>query len=297
MKLIPRFITILLATTIMAHSQVGDSSVSSESATISDAPIAARILGNIPDGTPPPIAPPKQKYQVAKQDVLSTATHQQGGRTITMRQIKPINLPQPPAPVLPAPGKLEAEFSKHVSEYHDNNPKSDIIFLGATVFRAKSSPPKTLVRYWPVGGKEITFWTTADFAYIAGGINSFEDAVGDTHTLIIGWSNVDIDRISDVKNSVGYDFEMPELPIFEKDESAFRIIGEQPTAEDLAPIQALHDIYNNQLSQLKTAFHGRERARIESEEYLKAHPPQPKDITLNFWRTEKPATEEKGGGK
>jgi hypothetical protein len=34
---------------------------------------------------------------------------------------------------------------------------------------------------------------------------------------------------------------------------------------------------------------GRECARIEREAYLKANPPQPKDITLNYWRVEKPA--------
>ena len=57
----------------------------------------------------------------------------------------------------------------------------------------------------------------------------------------------------------------------------------------MVSIQSLHDLYNSEYARLKTALEGRERARIEREAYLKANPPQPKDIVLNFWRTEKPA--------
>jgi hypothetical protein len=59
----------------------------------------------------------------------------------------------------------------------------------------------------------------------------------------------------------------------------------------------LHELYNKELTTLRTAYEGRQRARIEREEHLKENPPQPKDITLNFWRTETPATEGKGGGE
>jgi hypothetical protein len=38
-------------------------------------------------------------------------------------------------------------------------------------------------------------------------------------------------------------------------------------------IQSLHDLYNNEYARLKTAYEGRERARIEREAYLKANPP------------------------
>jgi hypothetical protein len=65
----------------------------------------------------------------------------------------------------------------------------------------------------------------------------------------------------------------------------------------LVVIQSLHDVYNRELERLRTAYEGRERARIEREEYLKPNPPQPKDITLNFWRTEKPVANGKGVSK
>jgi hypothetical protein len=80
--------------------------------------------------------------------------------------------------------------------------------------------------------------------------------------------------------------------------STFEVTGgNMPTAGELVVIQSLHDIYTSELERLKTAYAGRERARIEREEYLKANPPLPKDITLNFWRTEKPAADGKGESK
>jgi len=300
MKSSLRIIPVLLAAATLAQAQDEVSSVSSEFETAPLAePTTARILGEIPDGTPPPPAPPKPEYHVAARDVLSTATHEQGGRTITIREIKPIALPPPPPPVEITLAEPDAEFSQRLAEYREAHPKNELLFLGATVFRSKDSPPRTLVRWWPQGGRgTITFWSSADFALIAGGINSFADTAGDSHHLLMGWGNVDIDRMAELYTAAGREYDAPDLPEFTDGKATFEVIGDtEPTAEELVVIQSLHDIYNSELERLKTAYEGRERARIEREEYLKANPPQPKDITLNFWRTEKPAANGKGESK
>lgn len=256
-------------------------------------PTTARILGDIPDGTPPPPQPPKPVFIVPARDILATTTHQQGGRTITIRQIKPIALPPPPpppAPVETSAAEVDAGFSQQLAEYREKHPKSGLLFLGATVFRSKDSPPRTLVRYWPEGGREdITLWTSADFALIAGGINSFVDAADDTYYLLMGWGNVDIDHMSELRAAKGLEYDAHDMPDFPEGKATFQIVGKQPAAEDLVPIQALHDLYNSEFNRLKTAWEGRERARIEREAYIKANPPQPKNMVLNYWRTEKPA--------
>ncbi|MEX1048342.1 MAG: hypothetical protein WED15_02355, partial [Akkermansiaceae bacterium] len=264
-----------------------------KSATLAS-PAAARILGKIPDGTPPPPAPPKPEFHIPARDILSTATHEQGGRTITIRQIKPIALqppPIPPAPAKPAALELDEEFSQRLADYHGAHPRAGLLFLGATVFRSKDSPPRTLVRYWPEGtGETITFWSSADFALIAGGIQSFADSAGDTHHLLMGWSHVDIDRMSRLEAAQGREYDAPALPDLPKGKATFQIIGEAPAAEERVVIQSLHDIYNNELARLKTAHAGREKARIQRQASLKANPPRPENITLNYWRTEKPST-------
>ncbi len=290
-----RFAPLLIAAATLAYSQEEFNTAVPEPAAALTTPIAPHILGAIPDGTPPPPSPPKPEFPISRKDVLATAVHEQGGRTITIREIKPIALPPPPAEVVVA--KADEEFSQRLSEYREANPRNELLFLGATVFRPKDSPPRTLVRWWPQGSKEtITFWSSADFALIAGGINSFADSAGNNHQLMMGWGNVDIERITQLYAANGRDYDTPDLPDLTEGKATFQIEGEhQPSPDEIVVIQSLHDIYNNELERLRTAYEGRERARLEREEYLKANPPQPKDITINYWRTEKPVSGQKGG--
>ena len=259
---------------------------------------AARIIGPIRDGTPPPPQPPKPEYHIASRDVLSTKTHQQGGRTITVREIKPINLPQPPAPIQTVPTEAEREFLKQLKAYYAANPRPELLCLGATVFRSANQAPRTLVRYWLMEeGREITFWSSADFSLIAGGISSFKDTNGNTHSIFMSWSYMDGERLTKMQASRGLLYQTPEIPAFPEGKATFQIIGAAPAAEELIAIQSLHDIYNSELPRLQTAYQGREQARLQREADLKANPPQPKDITLNYWRTEKPATNTQGAAR
>jgi hypothetical protein len=298
MKIFPLVLTAVLATAVITRSQVADvgksESLTGHPGTL---PTIARILGEIPDGTPPPPDPPKPQFRIPAQDILEADTHKQGGRTITVRQIRPIALPPPPAPVETTSGKVDGEFAKRLTEYRKEHPKSGLLFLGATVFRSKASPPRTLVRYWPEGGgEEITFWSSVDFALIAGGINSFEDSAANKHYLLMGWSDVNIDRLSALRAAKGLKYNAPNMPNFPQGKATFQVIGRPPATEELAPIQALHDIYNSQFVRLKCAYEGREKARIERESYLRANPPKPKNITLNYWRVQQPAINGKEGG-
>jgi len=257
----------------------------------------SHILGKIPDGTTPPQAAPMPKLAIASQDVLQTTTHLQGGRTITIHEIKAIPLPSPPLPVLKQMNTAaDNTYSKKITEYRAAHPKSDLLIFGATVFRSSGSPARTLVRYWPQGrGESITFWSSADFALIAGGINSFVDTSADTHHIFMACSTIDIDQMTARMASKGRQYATPEMPEFPEGKVTFTVTGGQASAEDLIPIQSLHDLYDKECARLRAAYEGREQARIAREALLKAHPPQPKDITLNFWRSEKPASKEQGG--
>lgn len=250
---------------------------------------AACILGDIPDGTPPPAATPQPEFVVPAKDILQTTTHHQGGRTITLRQIKPIALPPPPAP--PATVELDPEFAARLADSREVHPSSGLLFLSAAVYRSADSPPRTLVHYWPEdGGETITFWSSADFALVSG-IHSFADTAGQTHSIIMGWGDVDIPPANNLAET-----DAPEIPTFPEGNATFQFSGKQPAAADLTTIQSLHDLYNSEHPRLLTAYQGREQARLQQEAELKAHPPKPKDITLHFWRTERPAAA-KGGAK
>ena len=66
----------------------------------------ARIPGKVWDGTPPPPSPPRVMPNVK---ILSFSVRQEGGRTITMNQVAPPDLPEPPQPA-PLPKLSEAEL-------------------------------------------------------------------------------------------------------------------------------------------------------------------------------------------
>ena len=250
---------------------------------------AARIIGNIPDGTPPLPQPPKPKFIVPARDILATTTQQQGGRTITLNRIKPIALPPPPEPAPPSADFDNAAFRERMAENRAEQPKTDLILLSATVYRSQNVPPRSLVRYWAGGkGGQIAFWSSADFALISG-IHCFSDSAATIHSLLMGWGYVDTSLMAAKFAAHGREYHAPDIPSFPDGPATFTIVGEQPADEILFSIQSLHDLYNSEYARLKTAMEGRERARIEREAYLKANPPQPKNITLNYWRVEKTA--------
>ena len=294
MKTIPLVFVAVMAITASVRSQDAPIAESPESVAT---PTTARIIGTIPDGTPPPPAAPKPEYIVPRKDILSTTSHEQGGRTITIHEIKPIDLlpPLAPAPASKMSATDESAFRARLAEYRASHPQAAMVCLGATVYRSVNSPPRTLLQYWPAGGGgPIKFWSSADFALISG-IHTFVGTDGKTRSLFLMWSNMDLDRIASRFGSGPRALQAPSIPEFPAGNATYQFVGTIPAADDLVPIQSLHDLYNREFLRLKTAYEGREQARIEREVFLKAHPPQPKDITLNYWRAEKPAAAKKGG--
>ena len=294
MKTTPLVFLATLAIAGLAHSE---DKIASESSVAATTPTTARILGTIPDGTPPPPEAPKPEYKVAPTDILQTTTLREGGRNITIQQIKPIALPPPPQPaeIAAAPSP---EFLQRLTEFRAAHPRSAIFNLGATIYQSKGQPTRTLLQLWPEGGGQpIKVWSSADFTLIAGGISSFIDTSGSTRHLMIMPSRIDIDRMTNLFASKGKTYTVPQIPTFPEGKATFQIIGEQPSPSDLTALQSLHDLYNQHHAELLSAHQGREQARFQREAELKAHPPQPRNITLNYWRVEKPATDGKGAAR
>lgn len=279
---IPLALLAALATTVLVHAQdkpTTDSPVTSTT---------ARILGEIPDGTPPPPESPKPKFIVPAKDILETTTHQQGGRTITVRKINLIPLPPPPQ-VAPPLDINDPAIQERIAEAREEHPADEFLCAGASVFRPKDSRPLSLVHTWPQGrGEPVVFWSSADFALISG-IGNFIGSDGGTRSLFLMWGVSEIETRTALQNELGP--ESPQIPDFPAGKATFHIVSGNPGKQTLASIQSLHDLYNSEYDRLKTACEGRERAQREHEAELKANPPKPKDIILNYWRTEKPAAE------
>lgn len=112
--------------------------------------------------------------------------------------------------------------------------------------------------------------------------------------MLLMWSVMEIDRINAFQQKFSRQFTEPDIPEFPPGKATFIITEGKASPQTLASIQSLHDIYNKDYERLKSTYEGRQRAQFLREAELTANPPQPKDITLNYWRIEPTA---KGDGQ
>ena len=110
------------------------------------APTTARVIGDLPDGTPPPPEPPKPAFIVASKDILDTQIHEQGGRKITVQKINPSALPPPPMAEPPL-DKTDPAVQARLAAFRAKYPRNEFIRIGATVYHAQDSTTRTLVTY------------------------------------------------------------------------------------------------------------------------------------------------------
>ncbi len=279
---------VLLASTALLRSEIEPT-----------APLSPPILLNeIPDGSPASEPAPVPEYEVKPSDILESRSVEQDGRTITIQEIKPIDLPPPPEenpdPPLPV---ATPDFSERLAEFRAQRKAISTLHLSAKVYRFPANATRSLVTCWPGGtGVRFTFWSSADFSLIAGGIQTFADTAGRTHQLFMSWGIADEARLQAAALRRGVPYNPPSPPVFQTGPATFQVVGETPAPEALVPIQSLHALYNEKKAELHAAYQSREHARLQKEEELRLNPPQPQDITLNYWRTEAPAEQGKEGG-
>jgi hypothetical protein len=254
--------------------------------------IIAHVIGEIPDGTPPPPQPPQPKFIVPAADVLDSKTIQQDGRKITFQKIAPIALPPPV--IAPVFDPTDPATQARVEAFREETPSDDFIFVGANILKPKDEPTLSLVDIWPQGQKEpVVFWSSADFGLLSG-FASFVGSDNLTRSLFLMWSTSHLETRYDLERELGPDG--PKIPDLPPGKATFQIISGNPSKLTLTGIQSLHDLYNNEYERLLTAYQGRERARLQQEAELKANPPKPKDLVINYWRIDPPAAQ-KGGAK
>lgn len=83
--------------------------------------------------------------------------------------------------------------------------------------------------------------------------------------------------------------ELPDLPSLEENGPVYMLTeGDESDAKAMELMDVLHDLYEAENERLVAAYQGREIARKEREAFLKANPPQPKDVVLRYWRKENP---------
>ena len=261
------------------------SSALSQDEKAAQAPIIARVIGDLPDGTPPPPEPAKPAFIVAARDILDTEIHEQGGRKIIIQEIKPIDLP-PSQITEPPVDKTDPAVQARIAAFRAKYPRNELIRIGASVYHLPDSTTRTLITYWPnTDEPPVTLWSSADFSLLWG-FSSFVGSDGITRSLMMTWSIHPSESRQRLLARLGKPPITTKTPVFPQGKATFMVTAGNPTAEALTSIQSLHDLYNNEHDRLLTAYQARELANTNRQAELKAHPPQPKDIVINSWAIE-----------
>jgi len=168
--------------------------------------------------------------------------------------------------------------------------KSVTLMLSVTVLHSESYSGKvrTQFRWWSKDQtQEFEAVSKVDGNWLSGFANFETNEV--RYSLLMGIGNQDLDRWSARLASLGRTFTPPSLPDLPEGGPDFVVTKGNPSAEELASITAIHALVKTDGEKLRLAYEGREQARKQQEAFLKANPPKPRDIVLNYWRIPKPA--------
>ncbi len=221
-------------------------------------------------------------FVVPPDQIIKEEVHEQGGRDIIVREIEPIELPDPDQPVQPQ-GPVDPSVRQQFLERMASRPQVIYINGGATVYRSNGSPVRSLVKIYGGDGQPLEFWSSADFGLLAG-IPEFTGNDGKQLRLFLLWSPVDLDRMEAAAIRFGKTFQRPQIPELPAGYATFILKSGNPNAATMANIQALHDAYNAKHGELVAAAEARKVEQAQREAELLAHPPVPKDIIIHHWQ-------------
>jgi hypothetical protein len=236
------------------------------------------IDGILSDGTPPPPPPPKVPHEFK---ILSTEEIPLGQRKMIINRVEDPGFPDPtpPAPAVIDPATVAASKSSPAYlEWQEKQQRTTSLFLSASVVDHRA----TLLGWWE-DGKEYQAWSNVDFKYLTG-FASFSK--GDRSFVTF----MGVGDVSSASLRAESMFQVPaDLPTGAPD---FRMIqGTAGESEGYDAIVALHELYATDGARLRAAYELRVARQKEAEAELRANPPVPKDIVLNFWKVEVPKKE------
>jgi hypothetical protein len=233
------------------------------------------IDGILSDGTPPPPPPAKVLHEFK---IITTEEIPLEQRKMIINRVEDPGFPDPtpPAPAVIDPATVAAfKNSPAYLEWQQKQTHTISLFLSASVVDHRA----TLLRWWE-GGKEYQAWSNVDFKHLTGFV-SFSK--GDRNFVTF----MGVGDVSSASLRAESMFQVPaDLPTGKPD---FRMVqGAGGESEGYDAIVALHELYATDGERLRAAYELREARRMEAEAELRANPPVPKDIVLNFWKVEPP---------
>ena len=276
------------------------------------------IPGPITDGTP---SPPPPKPEPIDFTVLNSRTTRMdvkeapempdlppitGTINVTVQVVEDPNLPDPPPPLPPLPPNAPAVVAK-LAELAEKYRGTELVFLSATVYNHN----RTFLRIYPNGRvvDSVTAWSNLDFNHFSGfstyRVKDGEDGTLYDFGLLMGIGSTDTKRWAELAAEKGFEYkapEIPEMPDLADGGPSFIVVEGDAKSPAMDTVEQIHDLYRKEGTRMEEAYNAREKAREERKAYLLANPPKPQDVTVRFWKRNRPVakgesvTEEQEGG-
>lgn len=240
--------------------------------------IASIIREVVPKKPPEPVL----LLDIAPESIIESKTVTADGQKITIQEIAPISLP----PIAPAPEvrPLTAEQIAARDAKLARAPKYRSLMLSCTVFDDKhtriqgTTRTKDTTERWEA-------WSNINFHHF-NRLPRFQKndttyslffGIGDENTIKAAARYARIKRIYTPPI-------IPELPADPTTQPRFVVTNGNPTAEDLAPIIGLHELYLDHHKDLISEYTRIKALQEKEAAELLANPPDPKpDIVIQHW--------------
>jgi hypothetical protein len=240
--------------------------------------IAPIIREPIKEQPPEPVL----QLDIAPESVIENKTFTADGQKITLEEITPITLPPLPEPLPQKPQTPEqlarrAELAAK-AQLHRSLLLSCTVYDGTNTLIRGMTREKNVSRPWEV-------WSNVNFRHF-NTFRSFQKK-GITYSLLFGIGEENTARTAARYARAGKTYTppvIPELPADPTTSPQFIVTKGNPTAEDLAPIIGLHEIYQDHHKDLISEY-TRIKALQEKEAADRlANPPDPKPgIVIQHW--------------
>ena len=249
-------------------------------------PVAAASLANVSALAQDSSAAPANPVPAITFRVLSHRRINAGDHSVYLNRVAPPVLPAPtPAPPLPSAADVAAADA---AEAQLPQKKSAILFFSATIYDRKV----TEVR-WSGENGQCRVFSNIDFNLItAASAIETEDSI---YTLMLANENEPFDNGSGIAQYTSaeewaqrFGNVVPAPNAFSTTHSEYAIAEGgnlvEPSEPDLAALDAIHVYVDANKQRLADEFAKREAAKARHAQWLKDHPPVPKDTVINYWK-------------
>jgi hypothetical protein len=229
------------------------------------------------ESTAPKTLPPLQ--------VIEGIVIEKDGRTITYQRVVPPVLPPKPA-ATPAPAMDPAQALALTAERQRRAAKKfETLVLTATVYERRVTELR-----WHQQGREYRAWSNIDFNHLAG-VSELETA-DHIYQLLFAVTNQTAAQVEALNRSItarGLPASvlkpLPPNIVWNPERAEYQLMPEAAAvpAEVTTFLDTLHTYYDANRQSLAALAIERAAEQAARAQWLKDHPPQPKDTIVRFW--------------